>query len=67
MDHVDPVRQQIRQCASPEVLEVAPLQEALRGTEQDFTQGNLSRGIALLAIWGPTRKAIHIDPRIALE
>ena len=26
------------------------LQEALRGTEQDFTQGNLSRGIALLAI-----------------
>src|SRR5262245_26865794 len=26
------------------------LREALTGTEQDFTQGNLSRGIALLAI-----------------
>ena len=26
------------------------LREAIAGTEQDFTQGNLTRGIALLAI-----------------
>jgi len=26
------------------------LREALAGTQQDFTEGNLSRGIALLAI-----------------
>ena len=44
------------------LYEVAPSDPVVLGAVSSFLTG-----IALLAIWGPTRKAIHIDPRIALE
>src|SRR5215472_17368315 len=40
------------------------LKEALQGTQQDFTQGSLSRGIALLAI--PTMLEMAMESTFAI-
>jgi hypothetical protein len=47
----------------------ASIKEALGGTQQDFTEGNLSRGIALLAIpmvlemTSSGRRLLRLPPR----